>query len=223
NGAGGSPVHRSPTNGNAYEGDCSVAPTVNDLSCDEFVLTIQGPGIPFQQINASFVLPVDFLSFAARPDGKSVQLNWATATETDNDFFEIQRSRDAINWQALEQISGNGTTSDVSTYTFYDADPVGTVLYYRLKQVDHDGSFAFSDVIAVALGEAPLVAFPNPTHDVITLTTSGTVSLHDLTGRVLQTQNTGPQEGQLTFDLSDLPAGLYLLRSETITQKILKH
>ncbi|MEM9525654.1 MAG: T9SS type A sorting domain-containing protein [Bacteroidota bacterium] len=221
NNSGG--VGQTITNGNAYEGDCSVAPSVAALNCDEFVLTIQGPGIPFQQINASFVLPVDFLSFAARPNGKSVQLDWATASETDNDFFEIQRSRDAINWQSLEQISGKGTTSDISTYTFYDADPEGTILYYRLKQVDYDGSFAFSDVVAVALGEAPLAAFPNPTNNIVTLTASGTVSLHDLTGRVLQTQNNGAQKGQLTFDLSDLPEGLYLLRAEDSTQKILKH
>lgn len=174
-------------------------------------------------LGAPAVLPVAFLSFAARPDGKSVQLDWATASETDNDFFEIQRSGDAVNWRTLEQIGGKGTTTEMSTYTYYDADPKGEILYYRLKQVDHDGSFTFSDVVTLALGKGPLQAFPNPTQGLVAITAQGSVSLHDLTGKVLQSQNLGPREGQLTFDLSDLPAGLYLLRAEGGTQKIVKH
>lgn len=174
-------------------------------------------------LGAPAVLPVAFLSFSARPNGKSVQLDWATASETDNDFFEIQRSGDAINWRSIEQINGTGTTTDRSTYTFYDADPEGAILYYRLKQVDYDGTFAFSDVVTVALGVGPLQAFPNPTHGIVTITSSGTVSLHDLTGKLLQSQNFGVRKGQFTFDLSEFPAGLYLLRAEGGTQKILKH
>ena len=96
-------------------------------------------------------LPVEFLYFDAKSLGAQIELTWATATETNNDFFEIQRSTDGVMWEALERVKGFGTTLQQQDYIAYDNSPISGLAYYRLKQVDIDGTTDYSDVKQVAL------------------------------------------------------------------------
>lgn len=113
-------------------------------------------------------LPVEFLFFDAKALSNKIELTWATATETNNDYFEIQRSEDGVFWDALEKVEGFGTTLQQQDYTAYDLSPKPGLIYYRLKQVDFDGAYDFSDVKQVAFGGGGVNSFeiktiyPNP-------------------------------------------------------------
>ena len=111
----------------------------------------------------STALPVDLAYFRAYPEERTVLLDWATISETNNYFFEIQRSDDGVVWHVLDSVSGFGTTTKYQVYYWYD-EPVEGSRYYRLRQVDYDGAFEYSDIVYVALlfDHPEVKVFPNP-------------------------------------------------------------
>ncbi|MEQ1746116.1 MAG: reprolysin-like metallopeptidase [Saprospiraceae bacterium] len=117
-------------------------------------------------------LPVEITSFDARREGDAVRLNWATATETDNRGFRVERSTGtADRFEQIGWVDGNGTTTLLHSYSFFDNNlhASAAVLYYRLRQTDHDGQEHLSDIRAVYLGgnEGELLVWPNPARDKI--------------------------------------------------------
>lgn len=114
-------------------------------------------------------LPVTLVSFtAAAAPNRAVRLDWQTASEVNNDYFEVQRSLDGQQFTALSQVKGHGTPGQASAYSFTDAAPGdAATCYYRLRQVDLDGSFSFGPVRAVGLAPGSslvqLAVAPNPT------------------------------------------------------------
>jgi hypothetical protein len=108
--------------------------------------------------------PVEFIAFTGQLNGSYVELNWATATESENDYFQVERSNDGINFVALGQVAGSGDSQQELDYSYFDYDFQAGVNYYRLRQVDYDGTQDFSDVIAVDAGGAAtaLGIYPNP-------------------------------------------------------------
>ena len=116
-------------------------------------------------VNAQSALPVTLVAFDAEKEGRSVRLSWKTSLETNSDFFEIQRSRDAKNWKGLDRVQAAGESSQQATYGYTDAEPMAGTGYYRLKMVDRDGTFAFSQIRKVAWDGEDLVVFPNPAGD----------------------------------------------------------
>ena len=105
-------------------------------------------------------IPVELTSFAANVIDGSVLLNWATATELNNSGFEIQKSPsptpsqkegalEQFNWQSIGFVNGNGSTTQINNYTHIDLNPSEGKNYYRLKQIDFDGSFEYSKIIEV--------------------------------------------------------------------------
>ena len=97
-------------------------------------------------------VPVELTSFSAFVIKNSVQLKWATATEVDNNGFEIERSSDKSNWKKLSFVKGNGTTAKTSVYAYKDEPNVNGKLYYRLKQVDFNGAYKYSKIVEVKYG-----------------------------------------------------------------------
>ncbi len=114
-------------------------------------------------------LPVELLSFTAKAQNREVLLTWETASETNNDFFEVHHSADGKQWTLLGTVDGHGNSAAVIRYTYQHGRPVQGVNYYRLKQVDFDGRYDFSHVVSVTLKQEisplnalSLVAYPNP-------------------------------------------------------------
>jgi len=99
-------------------------------------------------INTDYV-PVELAGFAAIVDGNDVQLNWTTETELNNSGFEILRSVDGNNWENIAFVPGFGTVSEPNSYYFTDAELKSGFHFYRLKQIDFDGGFEYSDIVNV--------------------------------------------------------------------------
>jgi hypothetical protein len=109
-------------------------------------------------------LPVELTFFTAENNGNRVDLKWQTASEKNNDFFEIQRSFDGTEFEVLGIVEGAGDSNETIDYDFKDYAPLAGDSYYRLRQVDYDGAFEYSEVIRINRVEAAdLVAIPNPT------------------------------------------------------------
>ena len=108
-------------------------------------------------------LPVKLFGFTAQVEPDQIVLNWKTATEVNNDFFEVQRFINFEEAQTLGKVLGNGTTSELHSYEFIDTSPMKGVSYYRLKQVDYDGRSEYSNVVrAEYTGSDKAQLFPNP-------------------------------------------------------------
>jgi len=165
-------------------------------------------------------LPITLLSFTATPVERAVRLDWITATETNNDFFTVERSADGISFLPLFRVEGAGEGTSLSAlhYRIVDDAPLAGQSYYRLRQTDLDGTNTVSDVVGVRMREAG----PRPlaVHADAQLLTAfhsfepgARYTLLDMTGRLIASGNT-QQEGILQLPLGQLPAGAYLLRMD---------
>lgn len=170
---------------------------------------------------AALILPVELIRFTAVREGKSVKLSWATETETNNEFYVPERSADGTFWEALPAIEGAGTSGEISEYVTYDLAPLIGTIYYRIKQIDYDGRFSYSPLRSVIVAELNLV-FPNPTNGLLNVETVGTVTITDLSGRELLKTTGLIGNNATTLDLSELSPGMYLVRTDSGVQKVLK-
>jgi hypothetical protein len=177
-------------------------------------------GVP----GAGVTLPVELLSFTAKKDNSQVILKWATASELNNDYFSIEKSLDMEHFETIGTVKGAGNSNELLNYSYTDKDVTSSVNYYRLKQVDYDGAFAYSSVVVVnteggsgTLGE--ITAGPNPFADHInfnyTAIASGTIELllYDISGKVVSSESMEVPEGMNTLTMNidaSLPSGYYL-------------
>ncbi len=177
-------------------------------------------------------LPVELLHFDALAEQKNIALRWQTISETNNAGFEIQRSSDGRNFQSLSFIEGKGNSFEQQEYSFEDKNlRKGQVYYYRLKQIDFDGQFEYSEVISAQLkGNSNAALFlPNPSDDGRTLldyqaSSEGrlNLSVFDMTGKQLLQQSHAVSEGNNLFDLdfSRLGTGMFFIKMEQDTDTI---
>ncbi|MEM6966386.1 MAG: T9SS type A sorting domain-containing protein [Bacteroidota bacterium] len=165
-------------------------------------------------------LPVSLVSFEVRPlaVGQAI-LNWSTATEEHNDFFQIERSTNGSDFAAIGRVDGYGNSTTTKTYTFIDENLGSGNYYYRLRQVDFDGSFSFSPIRAVAINtEHNIRIFPTLVHKNIAIE-SNISPQNNLTFKILNAYGQLVQSGKIaaasnltTIDLSHLPAGNYYVQ-----------
>ena len=175
-------------------------------------------------------LPVTFLAFTATAHAKHVALNWSTAGEADNAGFMVERRTATTPFTDLGWVDGAGTTSARQTYTYDDrtADP-GTDYLYRLRQTDADGSVAYSPVVTARLtdtGGTQLAVSPNPVRNVLTIAViadrEGTVQLLNARGQVLAGRSVAAGSESVRMDLSDRPAGVYLVVHTSAGQRTVR-
>ena len=143
------------------------------------------------ECSARLSLPVELSFFNARNVNGGNMLEWETLSEINNSHFEVQRSIDGKTFETISLVSGAGTTADAQQYNFKDSNP-SSVTYYRLKQVDHDGNYEYSNVVMVisrSLRTQELQVYPNPAvngyirfhiPDDLEMTT---IEIYDLLGR----------------------------------------
>ena len=156
-----------------------------------------------------------------------MQLTWTTAVEKNSARFEVERSIDGATFVHLTAVAAAGTTTSAHAYSFTDGQlPAAAALYYRLRQVDADGSATYSPVRTVALELAlpTLVLFPNPTSTTAQLKNAvpaTAVQVLDVLGRVVAT-TTADAWGTATLTLpAGLVGGVYLVRAGTQSCRLL--
>jgi hypothetical protein len=125
-------------------------------------------------INVTTPLPVELASFTVSVVGNGVELNWTTASETNNYGFEVQRGTDQKTFERIGFVAGNGTTTTTRAYKFTDRDLAAGTYYYRLKQIDTDGTVTFSDAVradiaTVVRAYALHQNYPNPFNPTTTI------------------------------------------------------
>ena len=155
-------------------------------------------------------------------------MTWQTATEKNNEGFDIERSTDGKNWETIGFVQGYGTTQEVQNYTYTDEAPLAGTNYYRLKQVDFDGQFEYSSIINVqfAMSNVELQIFPNPVENELTIVGGeGIATIYNVLGQPVM--ELAVSSKQFTVDTSDLPKGQYILQiaqqnGNVITQQFLK-
>lgn len=176
--------------------------------------------------NCSAVLPIEMVKFSAELyREKSVRLNWTTATETDNDFFTVQRSSNGIYYDDIAEIDGAGNSSVELDYTYIDHQPGNGINYYRLKQTDVNGESNTSGAVTIIITREPATKienlYPNPANNELTVAFSTEKEVSEATleiispdGRVVLKEqlNTAPGLNSHTVALSQLPSGLYTLK-----------
>ncbi|MEM6630331.1 MAG: T9SS type A sorting domain-containing protein [Bacteroidota bacterium] len=165
--------------------------------------------------------PVDLISFLGDPEGASVALAWQTASEQNNQGFEIQRSFDAEVFLPVGWVEGNGTTSQQNHYAFRDKSlqAFSGFVYYRLKQIDFDGAFTLSSIVSVNMGSSesqPLSVTNNPVaaNTLFLVFPKGNwerLEIRDLTGKLKRKEGPQKQDGKMEIPVSTLEPGFYLV------------
>ncbi|MVN76585.1 T9SS type A sorting domain-containing protein [Hymenobacter sp. HMF4947] len=172
-------------------------------------------------------LPVQLLSFTAARQGTAVRTAWATASETNSAYFVVQRSADGRTFADVQQVQAQGSSVVRHDYAALDATPLGGTSYYRLRQVDQDGTANYSPVVAVRFdgqaGAPALAAYPNPASgqgfQLLTSNlgaTGGTVRVFDNVGRLVLTHvaATGAVDA-LIQPAQPLASGMYFVTWQT--------
>lgn len=215
---GGSGSLTTTTNPYRNDTNCNSA-TVSALGCTtappNVLINTSSGSINNQTISCPYAgstpLPVKLVSFDARSNGDMVYLAWVTASEVQNDHFILQRSTDAMKWEALKKMDGTGNTSQPMKYDYVDQMPVRGMYYYRLQQVDENGSYAYSKIIGVRAvtlsGEITL--YPNPGRNKLSISGLGKGDWEcTFTGPTGLLAYAGPvSDGSI--NLPDMSAGVY--------------
>jgi len=225
----------SGASGNAF------VQTVNGTANQWYVLMVNiwtGPstyhitwmdGIPSNQ-QATFVssgtgcglLPIELLSFTGENVGADNVLKWITASETNNDYFAIERSPDGEHFTELGSIKAAGTSTSETKYYYPDHAPLHGTNFYRLRQADLDGTYSYSNIIAIENGSSdsftPFV-YPNPSEGVFNISiratsnTDVTLGVYNAIGQLVTATQRQVQDGdnKFTVDLSSYNQGVYTL------------
>ena len=117
--------------------------------------------------NCGVILPVELISFQAKKQENNILITWQTTSETNNAYFLIERSLDGINFKTIGEIAGSGTVSTIKKYEFVDTEAQEGLNYYRLNQVDYDGTSSLSKIITQKfMSNLNLVVkiYPNPSY-----------------------------------------------------------
>ncbi|GAB4294312.1 MAG: hypothetical protein Kow0098_15820 [Ignavibacteriaceae bacterium] len=173
------------------------------------------------------IIPVELVSFTVEKINEKIILNWTTATETNNYGFEVLRSIDSFNWETIGFVVGNGTTTKKNNYSFDDNEIFSDHYYYKLKQVDFDGSSKFSEILEIKIlinKYSLLQNFPNPANPKTRITfsipekTIVKLNLYSITGELIkELVNEEKEKGiyQVDIDLSKYASGMYFYRMTT--------
>ena len=209
----GSNAWKNHGNG-GYTGNTTAGTIVTSAPVTNF-----SPFVLASHTSTSNPLPIELLYFTAAPANSTVELNWSTATEVNNAYFTIEKSKDGISFEFLKQINteaANGNSTQTLNYKTYDLSPNSGVNYYRLKQVDKNGSSKYADITQVDFNSKSFVTvFPNPASNLVYVNVSADynnagLKITDAIGREVIAQ-TISASGINAINTSWLTPGMYYM------------
>lgn len=169
-------------------------------------------------ITASNPLPIELLAFAAKCENEEVILRWSTDSEFNNDFFTIESSFDASDWNSIATVDGAGTTTTLTNYAWTDLSNPGRSMYYRLSQTDNNGQTVIHEIDYLencSFPENAVSVYPNPAKRIVNILTEAKVTniiVMNPEGKTIDL----PVDFQLNqLDFNGLPNGVYFIRITT--------
>ena len=209
-------------NGSEIFGNLVIVGSVNCFGCTQDA-TVHVSPTP-TPVCDPIILPTEIVSFDANLENEVVKTTWTTATEINNDYYVVQRSKDAINFEQIGTVQGAGNSSIILNYTFYDEHPYKGISYYRLKQVDFNGDYSYTGIKSVYLAPISILnIYPNPAKNFVNIII-GTPSDMNITAEVFN--NIGQRitkiekiittgRSNLTINTSNLSSGNYIFKITT--------
>ena len=203
----------------ANGGDNNVLPYITDEMKAETYAPITNHDIIMYSTKAN--LPVELLYFTAECMGEATQLQWATASETNNEYFTIERSSDAVNYEEVARIQGAGTSSQRNDYSFMVDNNSTAITYYRLRQTDIDGKYEIFAPIAIQCqnnkAATEISIYPVPANDQVNIFSSNSpmtrIEIYSIMGAKVAEE---PAEGnQTTLHIGNLATGVYAAKIHT--------
>ncbi|MEM7374961.1 MAG: T9SS type A sorting domain-containing protein [Bacteroidota bacterium] len=197
---------------------------------NETTLLNQGTIQNYSGVPVSF--PVEWLDFKAVLLGEDVQLDWITATEVNNSHFEVERSFDGTVFEEIGQLAGAGNTPIAQTYRYTDPDVIKLgqdQLFYRLRQVDYDGRYSFSQVVELPMSKNPelvVEGHPNPFVDELKIQYTNyseapfSLTITNNLGQSVWRGNRQERVGKFGINTATWAQGVYFLSAENGTKKI---
>jgi len=169
------------------------------------------------------ILPIELASFTGRHIDLANILEWETASENSNDYFAVERGINGQNFELIGMVGAAGNANTINSYDFIDKTPALGINYYRLKQVDFNGTYTYSKVISISNGKQGLLLgdiVPNPainiiTYSVFTLVDEAiNIEILDVVGKIVSNEKKDLANGThvLSTDITDLPEGVYFLK-----------
>ncbi len=235
------------------DGNFTNATVVSPVAANAPTITVSGTLITIENIRTTLItanttsyltlasigpatpLPISLLHFEAvtQPATGQINLHWTTTQEKDNSHFIVERSRNAVNFEPLDTVAGKGTLTVLSSYAITDASPWPGTTYYRLKQVDLDGTYHYSSIQSATLSATDLttsqriIIYPNPVTNQLYFSFTQhrpkniQVEIYNAAGQRIK-QFILP-DTQVFIDMADYPVGLYYLKIGLIaTTKVIK-
>ena len=188
---------------------CSGTPTDPSFAVDDIIITIPKP------------VSIELFFFNGDEVNGTVHLEWATLSETNNDYFTVERSSDGYTFSDIVQIGGAGNSNEPLYYSYTDKNAPPGILYYRLKQTDFDGQQSYSKILVLNINGLPEIrVFPVPADDFLFIELSELegqemqIELIDLLGKshINQSIHISYESETIPVNVSTVPSGLYLLR-----------
>ena len=196
----------------------SILSTINFTDFSDFVLA--------NGIGGTNPFPVELISFTASVRNNSVLLIWETATEVNNYGFEVERSANSENWTKIGFLNGHGNSNSPKEYSFEDAKLINNSYQYRLKQIDNDGTFTYSNIVSVVVDQMPggfalHQNYPNPFNPstkiswLSPVSSWNTLKVYDILGNEVATLVNEFREAgyyEIEFSGSQLTSGVYIYK-----------
>jgi len=178
------------------------------------------------------VLPVSLNNFKAKVLDDEVELSWSTAVETNNDYFQLERSENGRDFEAIARVEGANNSHSIQSYSSRDRNPNNGDNYYRLKQVDLNGAYAYSEVVWVEMKlQKSVRMYPIPVNDQLTidyrstLTEQANIIVRDALGVVVSNKTilAVPGDNKIEIDLATIPSGSYFVVMQFESNRIIRN
>jgi len=174
------------------------------------------------------VLPIQLVKFDAYENNRgTINVDWQTKSESNNDYFTVESSLDAMDWDEVKNVDGAGNSSRPIDYRIIDAKPSGNIIYYRLKQTDFNGDYSYSEVDLVSFDDSEFSVYPNPTNDYINMIGNRfelkDVKIYNLLGQDITHDIMIEQiSNGYKMSVNDLTAGVYYIKTTTFATSFVK-